>query len=158
MTANDPAPAMCCCRCYMANRWKPQDWLPSKPMLKQVESLNTTVSRQIHLQSCPYWTRSISQTRAAAMRLLYFFKYRAHSRRAPPKPVIDLLCLISIIITSLSLLQLIKKQQRRKRSFMKRQANAVRSINRSLGSKTRYYLGFNSDVPDPMSCKLIICQ
>jgi hypothetical protein len=34
------------------------------------------------------------------MRLLYFFKYRAHSRRAPPKPVIDLLCLISIIITS----------------------------------------------------------
>ena len=61
------------------------------------------------------------------MWLLYFFKYRAHSRRAPPKPVIDLLCLTSIIITSLSLHQSIKKQQRRKRSFMKLQANAVRS-------------------------------
>jgi hypothetical protein len=43
------------------------------------------------------------------MWLLYFFKYRAHSRRAPPKPVIDLLRLTSIIITSLSLHQLIKK-------------------------------------------------
>jgi hypothetical protein len=34
------------------------------------------------------------------MLLLYFFKYRAHSRRAPPKPVIDLLYLISIIISA----------------------------------------------------------
>jgi menaquinone-dependent protoporphyrinogen IX oxidase len=70
------------------------------------------------------------------MLLLYFFKYRAHSRRAPPKPVIDLLYLISIIISA-SINQ--KKQQRRKRSFMKRQANAVRSSN----------LAFNIEMQNP---------
>ena len=65
-----------------------------------------------------------------------FLIYRAHSRRAPPKPVIDLLYLISIIISA-SINQ--KKQQRRKRSFMKRQANAVRSSN----------LAFNIEMQNP---------
>ena len=84
-------------------------------MLKQVESSNTTVSRQIHLQSCPDWTRSTSQTRAAAMWLLYFFKYRAHSRRALQKPDIT---------QQNTYHSFHQSRQRRKRSFLKLQANA----------------------------------
>ena len=60
-----------------------------------------------------------------------FLRYPAHSRRAPPKPVISLLSyLISSVLQSFN-----QKRRRRKRSFLKLQANAVRSGNQK---HTRY--------------------
>jgi hypothetical protein len=50
-----------------------------------------------------------------------FLRNPAHSRRAPPKPIISLVSyLISSVLQSIKQ----KKQQRRKRSFLKLQANA----------------------------------
>jgi hypothetical protein len=62
---------------------------------------------------------------------LIFFKYQAHSRRAPPKPVIYLLCLTSIIITSLSLLQLFNQKTAAKKAKLYEAASERSSLNQS---------------------------
>ena len=57
------------------------------------------------------------------MLLLYFFKYRAYSRRAPPKPVIDLL-----FLTTSSLLQLFNQKTAAKKAKLYEAASEGSSL------------------------------
>jgi len=46
------------CNDCLRYKWKPLGYLPSKPMLKWVESFNTYVSCQTYLQSCWYGSKT----------------------------------------------------------------------------------------------------
>ncbi len=94
-------------------------------MLKRVESFNTTVSRQIHLQSCPMEpARLLGTVRRQCCSDI--FEYPAHSRRTPPKPVISLLLHRYLKQT---FLKLIKKRRAAKKAKLFEAASERSSLN-----------------------------